>query len=119
MSGTLGASVENLTLRDYDRAERLLDRQYAANLSRYQTVAAELDEEETAATYEQLGDTQRAVIEDARAADTAWLRLSSRRASRRDRASLPLRSAASYCRPSRSAARASSITARWVSPNCS
>ena len=69
MSGALRASTDNLTLRDYDRAERLLDRQYAANLSRYRTVAAELDEEETAALYGELGTTQRTVIEDARAAE--------------------------------------------------
>lgn len=69
MSGTLRASSENLTLRDYDRAERLLDREYEANLSRYRDVAVELDEEETAALYEELGTTQRAVIEDARAAE--------------------------------------------------
>ncbi|MFB6157432.1 MAG: hypothetical protein ABEJ34_06290 [Haloferacaceae archaeon] len=69
MSGTLGASVDNLSRRDYDRAAALLDRQYAANLSRYRAVAAELDEEEQAAIYERLGVVQGAVIEDARTAE--------------------------------------------------
>jgi hypothetical protein len=69
MSGTLGASVENLTRRDYDRAERLLDRRYAPDLRRYETVAADLDEEETAATYGRIGTTQRAVVADARTAE--------------------------------------------------
>lgn len=69
MSGTLNESVRRLDLRDYDRAARLLDERYAANLSRYRTVAADLDEEETAALYEDLGATQRTVIEDAREAE--------------------------------------------------
>ena len=69
MSQTLNASAANLSERDYDRASELLDRRYDGDLRRYRAVAAELDDEDTAETYEQLGSTQEAVVADARTAE--------------------------------------------------
>lgn len=69
MSRTLNASAANLSEREYDRASELLDRRYDGDLRRYRTVAAELDEADSAETYERLGDTQGAVIADARTAE--------------------------------------------------